>query len=73
MDRVVTDPRGYWASTGEADLIARLAISAERARWQAVLAKHLSPETFRLVNEEVSALNPDHHHTAIEEANHEDQ
>ena len=57
MDPVVVDPRGYWAHTGEAELIARLAVSVERARWQAVLAKHVSPETLTLVNQEV--LNAD--------------
>jgi len=57
MDHVVSDPRGYWAHTGEAELIARLAVSVERARWQVVLAKHLSPETCHLVNEEVLAMN----------------
>jgi hypothetical protein len=74
MDHVVIDPRGYWAHTGEAELIARLAVSVERARWQAALAKHLPPETCRLVNQEVLDMNPDHtHHTAIEEAAHENQ
>jgi hypothetical protein len=53
MDHVVTDPRGYWAHTGEAELIARLAVSVERARWLVVLAKHLPPETCRLVSQEV--------------------
>jgi hypothetical protein len=74
MDHVVNDPRGYWAHTGEAELIARLAVSVERARWQVVLAKHLSPETCHLVNEEVLAWNPAQpHDTALEEAIHEDQ
>jgi hypothetical protein len=50
MDHVVIDPRGYWAHTGEAELIAQLAVRVERARWQVVLAKHLPPETCRLVN-----------------------
>ena len=71
MDHVVVDPRGYWATTGEAELIARLAVSVERARWQVVLAKHLPPETCRLVNEEVLAWKPDQSHTTIEEASHE--
>ena len=66
MDHVVIDPRGYWAHTGEAELIARLAVRVERARWQVVLAKHLPPETCRLVNQEVLAANPDQfHHAAI--------
>lgn len=73
MDHVVIDPRGYWAATGEAELIARLAVSVERARWQVVLAKHLPPETCRLVSEEVLAWNPDPPHIAIEEASHEDR
>jgi hypothetical protein len=74
MDHVVIDPRGYWAHTGEAELIARLAVRVERARWQVVLAKHLPPETCRLVNQEVLSANPDQlHHTAIKEAIHEDQ
>jgi hypothetical protein len=68
MDHVVIDPRGYWAHTGEAELIARLAVRVERARWQAVLAKHLPPEICRLVNQEVFDTNPDQpDHTAIEE------
>lgn len=53
MDHVVTDPRGYWAHTGEAELIARIAVSGERARWLAVLAKHLPPETCTLMTQEV--------------------
>jgi hypothetical protein len=74
MDHVVIDPRGYWAHTGEAELIAQLAVRVERARWQVVLAKHLPPETCRLVNQEVLAANPIQlHHAAIEEAIHEDQ
>jgi hypothetical protein len=74
MDHVVIDPRGCWAHTGEAELIAQLAVRVERARWQVVLAKHLPPETCRLVNQEVLAANPDQlHHAAIEEAIHEDQ
>lgn len=73
MDHVVIDPRGYWAHTGEAELIARLAVSVERARWQAALAKHLSPETCRLVSQEVLATKPDSaNRTAIEETTHED-
>ena len=74
MDHVVIDPRGYWAHTGEAELIARLAVRVERARWQVVLAKHLPPETCRLVSQEVLAANQDQfHHAAIKEALHEDQ
>lgn len=74
MDHVVADPRGYWAHTGEAELIARLAVRVERARWQVVLAKLLPPETCRLVYQEVFATNPDQPgHTAIEEATHEDE
>ena len=53
MDHVVIDRRGYWAHTGEAELIARLAVRVERVRWQAVLSKYVSPETFRLVSQEV--------------------
>lgn len=75
MDHVVIDPRGYWAHTGEAELIARLAVSVERARWQAVMAKHLPPETCRLVSQEVLASNPDQstHTAATKETTHEDQ
>ncbi|HKN87329.1 MAG TPA: hypothetical protein VJV04_10750 [Nitrospiraceae bacterium] len=73
MDHIVIDPRGYWGSAGEAELIARLAVSVERARWQVVLAKHLSPETCRLVNEEVVAWKADQSHTTIEEASHENR
>lgn len=72
MDHVVIDPRGYWAHTGEAELMARLAVSVERARWQLVLAKHLPAETCRLVSQEVLELDTnrssrtniegDHHH-----------
>lgn len=64
MDHVVIDPRGYWAHTGEAELIARLAVSVERARWQAALAKHVPPEICRLVSEEVAA-NPGHATTPL--------
>jgi len=53
LDHVVIDPRGYWAHTGEAELIAQLAVKVERARWQVILAKHLSPDTLRLVSQEV--------------------
>ena len=74
MDHVVIDPRGYWAHTGEAELIARLAVRVERARWQVVLAKHLPPEICRLVNQEIFATDPDQpHHTAIEEVAHENE
>ena len=74
MDHVVIDPRGYWAHTGEAELIARLAVSVERARWQVVLTKLLPPETCRLVNQEVLATDLDEpSHIEIEEAMHEDQ
>lgn len=72
MEHVVVDPRGYWARTGDAELIARLAVSVERARWQVVLAKHLPSETCRLVNEEVLAANQSGH-TAHEEVIHEDE
>ncbi|WP_447978758.1 hypothetical protein [Candidatus Nitrospira bockiana] len=51
---LVADPRGYWTRTGEAELIGRLAVNAERQRWQTVLADHLSPETLRLVTELVA-------------------
>ena len=74
MDHVVIDPRGYWAHTGEAELIAQLAVCVERARWQAVLAKHLPPEICRLVNQEVFSTNPHQpDHPAIEEVTHEDK
>ncbi|MBA2253408.1 MAG: hypothetical protein H0W13_12025 [Nitrospirales bacterium] len=74
MDHIVIDPRGYWAHTGEAELIARLAVRVERTRWQVVLAKHLPPETCRLVNQEVFATGPDQPgHTAIEEVTCEDE
>ena len=72
MNHVVVDPRGYWAHTGEAELIARLAVRAERVRWQIVLAKHLPPDICRVVNQEVFAMHPDQpHHNAIEESTHE--
>jgi hypothetical protein len=53
MDHLVSDPRGYWAHAGEAELVARLAIRAERERWQSVLAKFLSPYTLNLVIQNV--------------------
>ena len=53
MDHLVSDPRGYWGHAGEADLVARLAIRAERERWQSVLAKFLSPETLDIVIQKV--------------------
>jgi hypothetical protein len=53
MDHLVSDPRGYWAHAGEAELVARLAIRAERERWQSVLAKFLSPETLNIVIQKV--------------------
>ena len=53
MDHLISDPRGYWAHAGEADLVARLAIRAERERWQSVLAKFLSPETLSVVIQKV--------------------
>jgi hypothetical protein len=53
MDHLVSDPRGYWAHAGEAELVARLAIRAERERWQSVLAKFLSPETLTIVIQKV--------------------
>lgn len=73
MDHVVIDPRGYWAHTGEAELIAHLAVRVERARWQAVLAKHLPPETCRLVSHEVLADPHRPIQLAVEEVTHEDK
>jgi hypothetical protein len=74
MDQVIIDPRGYWGHTGEAELIARLAVRIERTRWQVVLAKHLPPDICQLVNQEVFASNPDQlGHTAIKETTHEDE
>jgi hypothetical protein len=74
MDHIVIDPRGYWAHTGEAELVARLAVRMERARWQVVLAKLLPPETCQLVNQQISATDPDQPcHASIEEVTHEDE
>ena len=53
MDHLVSDPRGYWGHAGEAELVARLAVRAERERWQSVLAKFLSPETLDIVIQKV--------------------
>ncbi len=75
MDHVAIDPRGYWAHTGEAELVARLAVSVERARWQVALAKHVSPEILTLVSREVLEANPDPsgHHTLEGGHHHEDE
>jgi hypothetical protein len=74
MDHIVIDPRGYWAHTGEAELVAHLAVRMERARWQVLLAKLLPPETCRLVNQEIFATDPGQpRHTSIEEVTHEDE
>lgn len=74
MDHIVIDPRGYWAHTGEAELVAHLAVRMERARWQVVLAKLLPPETCRLVNQEIFATDPHQPGpTAIQEVTHENE
>jgi len=53
MDHLGSDPRGHWGDAGETELVVRLAIRAERERWQSVLATFLSPETLGVVIQKV--------------------
>jgi len=51
MDHLMLDARGYWHQGTDADLAVRLAIRAERDRWQKALARYLSADTIRIVTE----------------------
>lgn len=53
MDHLMPDARGYWHQGLDAHLAARLAVRAERDRWQKALAAYLPADTIRIVTESV--------------------